>query len=333
MMKPKKLLLIVAYATISVPHPVSAGWTCGIDGSLLPGISALDIDDDQLKAYVGPYRRASDSEAFIGNALLLGHNGDWTIREDAEVPRNSAKSCINPPPDEKLHERLALDLPANTDFEQNISVCEDGPGRRWGGISFYSGEGSWGVGGIVEENMATGGTRYYRPRPLVDSSVSHLKYFGERLWIGTESFGECGEGVGVGVLSAYFANDTMYADRPVGACGFIVSGMVVHSDALWISTEMGLSKVSKSGDRYKPFSWTNYVPTGDAKRPLREVTCDALYTELFQSANLASAPPNDSGHPYAVLWDRVSKLRPNFAWQYVRRINGLEPRTNGENPK
>ena len=324
-MKFRILFFLGAYVVSATPTPAFAAWSCGIDGSLLPVVSGLDVVDGQLEVHVGLYRPASDSGSFIANALVLGDDGDWTIGEDAELPRNNAKTCMNPRPDEALQERFGKDLPANSGFEQNISVCADGPGKRWGGISFYSGEGIWGAGGIVEQDTATGATRYYRPRPLAGASVSHMKYFGNRLWIGTKTSGECGEGVAVGVLSTYFMNDTAYADRPVGACGFMVTGMAVHSDALWISTEMGLSKVSKSGDRYKPFNWTNFVPTGDANHPMREVNCDALYEELFQSSDLASAPPNDSGHPYAVLWDRISKLRPNFAWQYVRRLNGLEP--------
>lgn len=50
-----------------------------------------------------------------------------------------------------------------------------------------------------------------------------------------------------------------------------------------------------------------------------------LYEELFQSQELAAAPPNDDGPPYAVLWGRISELRPNFAWRYVQKLNGLEP--------
>ena len=329
----RTLFILVAYVLVTTPSPASAAWSCGIDGSLLPGVSGLNVVDGQLEVHVGLYRPTSDSGTFVADALVLGDDGDWTIGEDAEWPRNNSKTCMKPPPDEALQERFGKDLPANSSFEQNISVCADGPGKRWGGISFYSGEGIWGVGGIVEQDTATGATRYFRPRPLADVSVSHLEYFGNRLWIGTETEGECGQGVGVGVLSAYFANDTAYADRPAEICGFLVSGMVVHEDALWISTEMGLSKVTKSGDRYRPFSWTNYVPTGDDDRPLREVTCDALYTELMQSSDLASAPSNDSGYPYEVLWNRISKLRRNFAWQYVRRLNGLEPISSDENPE
>ena len=63
---------------------------------------------------------------------------------------------------------------------------------------------------------------------------------------------------------------------------------------------------------------------------MREITCDALYEELFQSQELADAPPNDDGHPYGVLWGRISELRPHFAWQYVRKLNGLEPRREGD---
>ena len=179
----------------ATPIPAFAAWSCGIDGSLLPGVAGLDVVDGQLQVHVGQYRPASISGPFIANTLVLGDDGDWTVGKAAEMPTSSAKTCMNPPPDEALRKRFGKDLPAMSSFEQNIEVCADGPGRRWGGISFYSGEGMWGVGGIVEQDTATGATRYFRPRPLADVSVSHLEYFGNRLWIGTETEGECGQGV------------------------------------------------------------------------------------------------------------------------------------------
>ncbi len=239
---------------------------------------------------------------------------------------------MDPPPDEEWLKanRPGWD-PENQYFEQKIGVCATGAGKRWGGISFYGGEGYGGVGGIVEEDIKSGSVRYYRPNMLLDLSTSHLAYFGDNLWIGTAWYGECGTGIGVGVLSAYFDNDRMYADWTLGAgtCGFQVSDMVVYSDALWIATELGLSKVSLSGSPYysRKFDWTNYVPTGDAEKPMREVSCGELYEELFASEELAAAPPNDDGSPYAVLWGRIGKLRPDFAWQYVQKLNGLEPRS------
>jgi hypothetical protein len=245
---------------------------------------------------------------------------------------------MDPPPDKEwLKTNRPWWDPENHYFEQKIGVCATGAGKRWGGISFYGGEGYGGVGGIVEEDVATGSFRYYRPNKLLDLSTSHLAYFGDNLWISTAWYGECGTGIGVGVLSAFFANDEMYADWTLGAgtCGFQVSDMVVHSDALWIATELGLSKVSLSGSRYhhEKFVWTNYVPTGDAENPMREVTCDEVYEELFQSEELANAPPNDDGPPYAVLWGRISELRPNFAWQYVQKLNGLKPPSEEEKPE
>ena len=323
-----------AFLTLAAPTQSVAAWSCGIDDSLLPQVYALEVVDGQLYAFVGPVERTDDWSKRTASAALLGADGVWTIRPNVEIPSTresvAAKSCMNPPADEDWLRANKDRLLLYPDFEQSIGVCATGAGKRWGGISFYGGEGSWGAGGIVEQNIETGATRYYRPRPLYDYSTSHLEYFGRRLWIGTAWHGECGTSVGTGVLSAYFANDNLYADRVTDNCGFLVSDMLVHSDSLWIATEMGLSKVSRTSDRFKEFEWTNYVPTGDEKAPMREVSCGELYEELFQSADLASAPPNDSGQPYEQLWHRISKLRPNFAWQYVRKINGLEPPPDGE---
>lgn len=332
----RKLVIVGATLAMMTPMTGLAGWTCGIDNSLLPTVHALDVVDGHLNVFVGPVRLEEDWSR-TAHLVVHGDNGDWAFQSETNLPAKihpvAAEPCMSPPADEEWLQANKQRLHQNPAFEQETQVCADGPGKRWGGISFYGGEGSWGVGGIVEQNTKTGATRYYRPRALVDYSTSHLAYYGDRLWIGTASYGECGPGIGIGVLSGEFANDQLYAGWVMESCGFIVSDMLVHDSSLWIATEMGLSKVSKSGDRYKPFSWTNYVPTGDDENPMREVTCDELYTELFRSTDLASAPPNDSGYPYGVHWDRISKLRPSFAWQYVRRLNGLEPPPDGEKSK
>ena len=327
-MRLNRLFMICAAICAGLPHQAIAGWSCGIDETLLPQIYALEVVDDRLTAYVGPIDGAG------ATVVAVDEQGNWTVQPRSDVPRKqdsvSSDTCMDPPPDE---EWLKANRPwwdsENQYFQQKIGVCTKGAGKRWGGISFYGGEGYGGVGGIVEEDIASGSTRYYRPNMLLDLSTSHLEYFGDNLWIGTAWYGECGTGVGVGVLAGPFYNGELYADLATGSgtCGFLVSDMVVHSDSLWIGTEIGLTKVSLSGSKhlYEKFEWTNYVPTGDAEPPMREVTCDDVYEELFESEELANAPANDDGPPYAVLWGRISKLRPNFAWQYVQKLNGLKP--------
>lgn len=339
-MGPPRFLFVCAVAWLGISNQAAAGWSCGIDNSLLPKVYALEVVDDRLVAYVGPIERGENGGGLDANVVAVDAQGKWTVQPRSQVPVRrdslSSESCMNPPPDEDWlrANRPGWD-PENRYFGQQIGVCATGAGKRWGGISFYGGEGYGGVGGIVEEDIRSGSFRYYRPNMLLDFSTSHLQYFGDNLWIGTTWYGECGTGVGVGVLSAFFDNDQMYADWTLGAgtCGFQVSDMVVYSGALWIATELGLSKVSLSGSqyRYKKFDWTNYVPTGEVDEPMREVTCDELYGDLFESEELAKAPPNDDGPPYAVLWGRISKLRPNFAWQYVQKLNGLEPSEGEDN--
>ncbi len=325
--------MIGSIAILTAPSVGLAAWSCGIDSYLLPQVYSLDVVDGRLEAFIGEETK-----------VILGQDGKWTVKSSTETLNRQgsayAGACTDLPPvrpaadDDWLrsNKQLALTSP---DFEQGIGACATGSGKRWGGISFYSGEGSWGVGGIVEENIATGNVRYFRPRALLEYSTSHLEYFGGRLWIGTASYGECGTYVGNGLLSAFFINDNSYAERVLDNCGFLVSDMLVHSDALWIATEMGLSKVTRSNDRlsngqFKKFDWVNFVPTADENEPMRVTSCNELYEELFQSTDLASAPSNDSGHPYAQLWNRVSRLRPNFAWQFVRKLNGLEPDVGGK---
>lgn len=328
-----RMLLVASVATaLLTPRLGLAAWVCGIDDSLLPQVYALEVIDGKLSAFVGPAKREEDG-SFTRSKIELRDLGDWAFASFASpVNSGSGGSCMIPPPDEEWLEVNKERVERFPGFKQNIDVCATGAGKRWGGISFYGGEGSWGVGGIVEEDLESGDFRYYKSSPLMDYSTSHLEYFGGLLWIGTAWYGECGTGMGVGVLNGLVTNNYLYTNS-AGTCGFMVSDMVVHSDALWIATELGLSKVELSGSRsdYTKLKWTNYVPTGDSEKPMREVTCGELYGELLQSEELASAPPNDSGYPYGVLWNRINQLRPNFAWQYVRRLNGLESTSEFDN--
>ena len=336
-MSMKTKLLLGAAIVVFTPVAALAGWSCGIDASLLPHVYAMQVRDGHLEAYVGPLEPGENARALVGSAVRLEQDGEWSSQPGVNLPNKydsaTGKSCMEPPQDTEWLQAYKPAAINNPYFEQNVSVCTSGPGKRWGGISFYGGEGYWGLGGIVEEDLASGTTRIFRDHWLSDVSTSHLAYFGEHLWIGTASQGECGTGIGVGVVFGYFANDTFYVAPDRNTCGFAVSDMLVHSDALWIATEMGLSKATESEERFTKFDWTHYVPTGDADNPMRETTCSELYEDVLRSPELAAAPPNDSGYPYGVLWGRISTLRPNFAWQYVRKLNGLTPPPSPENSK
>ena len=331
----KTRLLSVALIILLSPVVALAGWSCGIDASLLPHVYAIEVRDGHLEAYVGPLERGDNARVSVGSAIRLEQDGEWSSRSRMNLPDRSdsaaGQSCMEPRQDTEwlqAHRPAALNNPY---FEQNVSVCTSAAGKRWGGISFYGGEGYWGLGGIVEEDLASGDFRVFRDHSLNDVSASHLAYFGEHLWVGTVRHGECGSGIGVGVVFGYFANDTFYAVPDRNTCGFAVSDMLVHEDALWIATEMGLSKATKSKERFTNFDWTHYVPTGNASRPMRETSCEDLYGEVLRSPELAAASPNDDGHPYGVLWGRISTLRPGFAWQYVRKLNELAPQPDPEN--
>lgn len=153
-MRLHRLLIVCALAWLGLPSQAVAGWSCGIDESLLPQIYALEVIDDRLVAYVGPIESGSDGNGAGATVIAIDEQGTWTAQPRSQIPTRqdsvSSEACVDPPPDEEwLRANRPWWDPENHYFEQEIGVCATGVGKRWGGISFYGGEGYGGVGGIL----------------------------------------------------------------------------------------------------------------------------------------------------------------------------------------
>lgn len=328
-------IILLAYAS-----PTSAGWPCSIDHAY-PEVSALSIDDGKLVAILGTHffnRKEKIEisgqihEVFVREypRLVMSTNGQWEmvgVVNQTETWNGRGKQCIEAPLDpEAAWRSIRLDTPlerAQGDwFDQSVLSCASDGQYNWGGISFYGAEGGWGVGGLVKQHIETGETEYIRPRKLVRASTGPLAYFAGELWFGQTWFGECGgpsPGTGLKRLTFNKYSKRYGVEEVPEVCGFAIRDFQEFDGALWIATELGLSRLIEDNG----LNWTNYVPDLADPSLMREVECSALYAELLSSKKFAETEGFDIGNAFDVFWERLSELRPGFVQQYLRELHGI----------
>ena len=164
----RRIALVVMLACTP---PTFAAFDCTIDGGF-PSVVALYVQNDQLRALISPYHSDSEPGLFMGKQLALGADGTWTMLEDSEIPRSEyavyADQCVEAAIDEDWIKDYKHIPELDGSFQQSIGACAVDGDELWGGISFYAGEGSWGVGGLVRKNIASGEIKYFRPSQLSD---------------------------------------------------------------------------------------------------------------------------------------------------------------------
>ncbi len=312
--------VLVGLAICLLSPLANAGWPCSISHAY-PQVRSINIVEGQIAITLGEYF-SSDVETLV--VLMQSGTGGWVrIRDDAPIVNTQASSCgdsMNPPIDENwLLNRT--DFARSRDyFEQEIGACTTDGRALWAGSSFYGGDGYWGVGTLIRKDLNSGRYNYVHDLNLQPYSTSHLEFFAKQLWIGTTHHGECG-GLENGYGIMRFDLRTQYTVRPVPEiCGFAVRGMLVHEKQLWIATDLGLSVGKENSDGQ--VDWRNYLPDLDDKKLMRSMTCDALYEELLRSSRLATDTAFDMGYGFEDFWQRLQKLRPEFARSYFRKLHG-----------
>ena len=312
-------------ALLTLSTQASAAFSCGIDGGL-PSVAALYVQEGQLRAIVGPVYFVPDRGEFAGKQLALNNDGVWELLDDGVVPSKEeplySAECLEAPVDEEwiVDYRGIPELGKN--FQQRIGACTSDGESEWGGISFYGAEGSWGVGGLVRKDIASGRISYHRPSQLTHVSISHIAAFAGNIWIGTAHFGECGgQSVASGVRRFRPDYKITGALSVPEICGFSVNDFVEHDDALWVATELGIAKLQKTD---KAHEWQNYVPDLETRELMRPVSCDELYDEILRSDELAEANATDDGAAFDAFWRLLSQLRPRFISQHLRKLHGYQ---------
>jgi len=324
---------MIAVASTQV---VYAGWPCSIDHAY-PEVSELRVEDGKLVAILGTYfAQTKDIGSPDRPRYLIEHprlstsvGGKWE-RNGVSGPPDSwyrrGEQCIDAPVDEQAawkaaHGNVPFSKGSHDWFNQQISSCATDGRFLWGGISFYEGERGWGVGGLVRQDIETGAVEIVRPRQLIDGSTGPLAYFANNLWMGDTWFGECaGPSSGEGLKRLKQYDDFYGAEEVPEVCGFAIRDFQEFDGALWVATELGLSKLTDDDG----LTWTNFVPDLNHPELMRQVSCEALYEELLKSSRLAKTTGFDIGNAFDVFWERVSTLRPEFARSYLRKLHGHE---------
>lgn len=329
-------ILTLAVTVIACTPAAYGGWACSIDHAY-PEVSELKIEDGKLVAVLGTYfahtkdRGSAERPRYLIEhpRLSMSAGGKWErdgLGGPPDMWDGSGQQCIDAPEDPEAAWKAAhYDAPfarAEGDwFDQSVTSCASDGKAIWGGISFYGAEGGWGVGGLVKKDTETGFVEYVRPPKLIGGSTGPLAYFADSLWMGTTWFGECAgptPGTGLKKLKYYPHSDFYGVDEVPEVCGFAIRDFQEFDGALWIATELGLSKLVDDDGAV----WTNFVPDLDHPELLRQVSCDAFYTELLTSSRFAEIEGFDIGNAFDVFWKRLSTLRPNFARRYLRELHG-----------
>lgn len=202
-------------------------------------------------------------------------------------------------------------------FEQKVSVCTEHDGAVYFGISFYQGEGSWGIGGIGRYYPQTREVQIKRPRLLRNSSINQIVHDGHSLWLGTTGHYECiGLPATEGLVRFQWETggiETRTSRYNRGPCGFVVHGFISNDQEFWVATDLGVSMFKRHGPTGR--EWKHFVPDLNASPVMRETTCEALYTELLDSLPSKSNGVDDP--PYSLLFQNLVKFRPDFLEQYM----------------
>ena len=334
-MKPQQSFLLAVLLLITVPT-AHAGWPCSIDHAY-PEVSELRVADGKLVAILGSrYLRITKTVGPNGRErqliehphLSMSSGGSWASDGFGDQPEwwdGSGPQCIDAPQDPDAAWKAAYGdtPPTRTEdywFDQSVTSCASDGNSIWGGISFYDGEGGWGVGGLVKQDLESGLVEFIHPPKLRKRSTGPLAHFAGKLWFGQTWFGECGgphSGTGLKRLRHYEPRDWYTVEEVPAACGFAVRDFQEFDGALWVATELGLSKlVDEDG-----LVWTNFVPDLAEPELFREIDCDDLYTELLTSDEFANIEGFDIGNAFDIFWERLSKLRPKFTRRYMRELH------------
>ena len=319
------LIVIVAWTA-----DVGASWPCSIEQGY-PEVSYIAVVQGRVVAALGTYfdtdRKPGEQTVHLEYEPHVGWRRLTTPFAYGAATQAAKPACMQvPAPD--LHWRETIRPGYSLEgYDASVEACTTYEGVKWGGISFYADEGSWGVGGLVKEDTPTGKTEALYPWTLRDYTVSHILGFDDHLWMGTTIRGECaGPASGYGIRRLDLKSpDPSVVDVPE-VCGFAVREMLVFDDELWIATELGLARAKKRQDKRQV--WENYVPDLAYEGLMRPVTCEALYAELLRSPRSVTDTAFDSD-VFEDLWTRLRELRSTFIQRYLRQLHGHDPQSSG----
>lgn len=317
----------------------SAGWPCSIDHAY-PEVSSLDVEDGKLVATLGTHFFSRKEKVEIsGKAheiyvpefprLTMSSAGAWErldVVNRVDDWYGPGKQCIETTPDphaaKEFRQTPYVGESEYDWYNESIQSCASDGEYNWGGITFYDSEGGWGAGGLVRQHLETGEIEYIRLRDLLSMSTGPLVYFAGQLWFGQTFFAECGgppSGTGLKHLFFHEHSGSYRMQEVPEVCGFAIRDFEEFEGALWVATELGLSRLSEKDGLH----WTNFVPDLSDPSLMREVQCDNLYAELLSSKTFAETEGFDLGYAFDDFWERLSEHRPEFVRRHLRKLHGV----------
>lgn len=154
-------------------------------------------------------------------------------------------------------------------------VCAESGSLVYGGLSFYSGEGITGTGGLLRLDRAAKKLDVRRPPMLKDVSINSIAADGDVIWFGTTRLEECeGQPFAHGLVRYDWKSGDIktWEGSDDGPIGFVVTSIVLRGRSLWVQTELGLSRLDFDSN-----SWHHF----DAKR--RERPAKDIFQQLLRT--------------------------------------------------
>ncbi len=168
---------------------------------------------------------------WAGTSEVLARPVLWTREQLGRAWFEQAKKTHGRPP--ATTEALASELHV---AEPRIADWDEDSQSIWLAIRFYAGEGSAGLGTVVEINKSSHEVRLHQPDELALVSISRLVVVGDGLWLATERFGEGGQGPGIGLVR--YNVQTGAVDR-VPEISSYITAMARTEEVIWIATVEG----------------------------------------------------------------------------------------------
>lgn len=324
---PLAVALLIASTLLFLASSSWAAFVC-YEEKFYPSVVKLEKTDSGIQAFLGGKFFNEDQGRPVERlSMKFTNKGGWQREQPLRCPENS--DCL-PKQEPKAHdippitlskkEAVAL-VPRLKDAEhidQRVSDWTEQDGITWFGISFYSGEGSDGVGGIGRFDPTLNKTVIRRPKAILDSSIDHILHDGEWLWFGTMGHYEClGTPPTHGLLRYKWATNQIesFEGKEDGPCGFLVHDLLLEQHALWVATDLGLSRFNRRSK-----TWDHFIPDPTASPPMKPTSCAALYSDLLKTIPKDVEPASQFGDVSSQLFDTLKRFRPQFLTKQIERI-------------
>lgn len=286
----------------------SAALVCYAD-ACLPVVSRFEIGvGGQLHARLGG--RWETSDPTIRRMTFDGQR--WREIAPARKPETERFPC---PPVVKAKNYARITDSAWQ--EDDMTVCAQTPDFTYAGLGFYDGEGISGTGGLLRVDRRTGRVEVRRLPLLERVSVNAIVADGDVIWFGTTTNQECvGTPFVHGLVMYNWRTRELrtYEGSDDGPAGFAIHDIHLNGRALWIATDLGISRLDMPTGR-----WRHWLPEEkDGRIEAKELAAEVIFTRLLRTI------PEDCLRVELfdnALMEGLARFRPRFLrrWKLAKR--------------